>query len=444
MGPVVSKFINELSKKPRIERFSKLISGLRNFNKTDQKEIIKELESVMKAMDKNELKGALTVGVFEEIKRMIEDRKLGSDNDYLLMKCIGYWKAMKNIVICNFGKSSLCKRFELMIFEEMNKKEGKNEKRLIGLYESYYLLSDDSIHENLAPIITSCLLKVASDKEESPETEKEVEMALLALSEGSRGILVKGAQHLQEITRIIFHHNDHRNLTQLAFQCAWRFMINNWNSNSNSQIVVVKYMNFLTVVKRELEELAKCVDWKREDEEKENSLAEPKATQIIVRWLDVLGYFFIMCNKWDDDFYELVRFIVELFRTARDNEQEISEMCAHALKMLAHNENSSVDAFEKCGVLDVISEELQQLKLENRLASDCLSIYLQIVRRLSNNSGDETDEEKRKELKRKMFEKLEEEGLEDVITSFHETLEYNQSYYDHSLSLNIFDYFVNV
>ncbi|KAH7819656.1 uncharacterized protein MONOS_17929 [Monocercomonoides exilis] len=347
MGPSVSEFINESSGKLRVERFFELISGLRNFNNTDQKVIIKELELVMKAMDKNELEGALTVGVFE-----------------------------------------------LMIFEEMSKKEGKSERLLIDLCECYYLLSDDNINEKMAPSITSCLLKVASNEERSINIQKEVEMALLALSEGSRGTLVKGSQPLEEMIDIIYHHNDHRNLTQLAFQSAWRFMINNWHRNSNSQIVVVASMIFLTVVKRELKELIKCVDWKREDEGREKIRSEPKATQMIIRWLDVLGNFFIMCDKWDDDFNEVVRFVVELFRTARDNEQEISEMCTHALKMLARSKNSSVDIFEKCGVSEMISQEINCRDSNDKITENCTVILLLISAKSKDKADNDTKVEK--------------------------------------------------
>ncbi|KAH7819689.1 uncharacterized protein MONOS_17934 [Monocercomonoides exilis] len=65
--------------------------------------------------------------------------------------------------------------------EEKKEKEKRNEKLLVDLCECYLFLSCGFTHELLS-VCSPCLLKAASVKEESEENQKDVEMALLALS----------------------------------------------------------------------------------------------------------------------------------------------------------------------------------------------------------------------------------------------------------------------
>ncbi|KAH7818384.1 uncharacterized protein MONOS_8091 [Monocercomonoides exilis] len=68
-------------------------------------------------------------------------------------------------------------------------------------------------------------LLVALSKEENEEAQKEVEMALLVL--GNAGYQeIEQELFLTEIKEIIKYHQVHRNLTQLAYQSAWQFLMN--------------------------------------------------------------------------------------------------------------------------------------------------------------------------------------------------------------------------
>eukprot|EP00770_Monocercomonoides_exilis_P008692 MONOS_8649.1-p1 / transcript=MONOS_8649.1 / gene=MONOS_8649 / organism=Monocercomonoides_exilis_PA203 / gene_product=unspecified product / transcript_product=unspecified product / location=Mono_scaffold00331:33808-34290(+) / protein_length=137 / sequence_SO=supercontig / SO=protein_coding / is_pseudo=false len=128
----------------------------------EQKQKIEEMNGMMDKMDENELRCVLT------------NEKMG------------YLNALKSIYSSFFEKSSLVERFERLVIEEEKKNEEKkneekNEKLLIDLCECYLFLIEFFSSESIS-ISVSCLLVVALKKEENEETQKEVEMALLALS----------------------------------------------------------------------------------------------------------------------------------------------------------------------------------------------------------------------------------------------------------------------
>ncbi|KAH7827080.1 uncharacterized protein MONOS_17352 [Monocercomonoides exilis] len=71
-----------------------------------------------------------------------------------------------------------------------------------------------------------CLaLKATLNKQEDKKTQKEVEIALLSLSCLRKGNEIKKKKYLEKITEIIKCHQEHRNLTQLAYQSAWNLLI---------------------------------------------------------------------------------------------------------------------------------------------------------------------------------------------------------------------------
>eukprot|EP00770_Monocercomonoides_exilis_P014878 MONOS_14824.1-p1 / transcript=MONOS_14824.1 / gene=MONOS_14824 / organism=Monocercomonoides_exilis_PA203 / gene_product=unspecified product / transcript_product=unspecified product / location=Mono_scaffold01081:2432-2800(+) / protein_length=123 / sequence_SO=supercontig / SO=protein_coding / is_pseudo=false len=120
--------------------------------------------------------------------KMIEEKKMSMENAILLLKHAGYLKVLKNIWILDFRNSSLNKRIEKMIFEEEKKKEGKNEWLLVELCECFTFLKDGVTLEEFPSVCVPCLLKAALRKEENEESQKEVEMALLALSDIGRWV----------------------------------------------------------------------------------------------------------------------------------------------------------------------------------------------------------------------------------------------------------------
>ncbi|KAH7819650.1 uncharacterized protein MONOS_14701 [Monocercomonoides exilis] len=179
-----------------------------------------------------------------------------------------------------------------MIAEEDGKKEGKDEKLIADLGEcNLYFGCSSSLELN--SILVPCLLKVALKKEENEETQKEVEMALLALSCIDTYYNVSRVLYLNEIKEIIEYHQEHHNLTQLAYQSAWAFFIRGFYRDLSLEKIFVEELHFAREARRELEELS-------------NS-------------------------------------IVQVFAASKDFRIEISQQCVHSLRVAMRNRVVKVD-----------------------------------------------------------------------------------------------------
>ncbi|KAH7832635.1 uncharacterized protein MONOS_16890 [Monocercomonoides exilis] len=179
------------------------------------------------------------------------------------------------------------------------KKEGKNEKFLVDVSECYLILYSNSL-KKLIPIIIPVILKEASKKVENKETQKEVEMALLALSFVKYTKVAKEL-YLSKMSEIIKYHQEHHNLSQLSYQFAWNFLVfrlNDEKADEELENVAFNELHLIREAKRELGELAKCVDWEgKEDDEK--SRREECAT---MRWIVALRSLFeLKMRKREDD-----------------------------------------------------------------------------------------------------------------------------------------------
>ncbi|KAH7821660.1 uncharacterized protein MONOS_10076 [Monocercomonoides exilis] len=165
----------------RTEQFSKLLCELEHCREDEQMQKIEKMNEMAEEMKQSELESIFSEEQFNEIDKMIEEKKITMENACLLLKRIGYNFVLKFVWNRFFETSLLIKRFEAVMIEEYKKKEGRNEKLLVDLCESYLTLSCSFLSELLV-ICILVLLKVASKKEETEETQKEVEMALLALN----------------------------------------------------------------------------------------------------------------------------------------------------------------------------------------------------------------------------------------------------------------------
>ncbi|KAH7820430.1 uncharacterized protein MONOS_11668 [Monocercomonoides exilis] len=206
------------------KQFTKLLSELDDCDEDGQKQKIEEMDIIMKVMDKKEFESVISEELFNKIGKMIENKIMTMESAILLMKHIGHWNDLKGNFVQTFDYSSLNKRVQEMIVEEDKKKEEKDEKLLVDLCECYLLFNSFASSEMIS-ICMPCLLKVALKKEENMETQKDVEMALLAF-----GTIwyckTEEDQYLDEIKEIIQYHKEHRNLTQLSYQSAWELLIN--------------------------------------------------------------------------------------------------------------------------------------------------------------------------------------------------------------------------
>eukprot|EP00770_Monocercomonoides_exilis_P015253 MONOS_15199.1-p1 / transcript=MONOS_15199.1 / gene=MONOS_15199 / organism=Monocercomonoides_exilis_PA203 / gene_product=unspecified product / transcript_product=unspecified product / location=Mono_scaffold01168:6512-7672(-) / protein_length=367 / sequence_SO=supercontig / SO=protein_coding / is_pseudo=false len=366
---------------------------------------------------------------------------MSMENAILLLKCIGYYATLKRIEVSDFERSSLNERFEKMIVEEVKKKEKKNENLLIDLCECFALLGDDDIFDEILSIIVPCLLKIASKKDETEEAQKEVEIALLTLSEMGYCNLEQEL-YLKEISEIITHQQKHKNLSRLAYQSVWKFLINRFNTNKLLEDTVVNELHFVGEAARELEELAINVNWNRKKGEERAKEAKEEIT--LMRWLQTSNIYFGGCQLQNEDFVEIFRSISYVFRAAKDNHRGIGLWCTYPLINAVENRVVKVDALLKGRAIDAVLERMQRPTLNVVIVYKCLQFFKNVSNRLEEKNKDEKEEEERKATKRKIFEKMEEEGYEDTITSFHKTLKIFNIRYYYGLSLNISDYLVNV
>ncbi|KAH7832691.1 uncharacterized protein MONOS_15929 [Monocercomonoides exilis] len=207
------------------ERFTEFLSDLEDCDDNEQKQKIHIMNEVIDKMNRKEFISVFTKMIFNQMNKIVEENKMSIDNTILLLKQIGYCNMMKSFWNYGFEHSSLNERFEKMIIDENEKKKDeKNEKLLVNLCECYVMLRFNFIPEELLSICVSCILKVALNKEENEKAQKEVEMALLALSNMGYCSLRQNL-FLHEIKEIILHHQEHRNLTRLAYQSVWDFLI---------------------------------------------------------------------------------------------------------------------------------------------------------------------------------------------------------------------------
>eukprot|EP00770_Monocercomonoides_exilis_P004211 MONOS_4192.1-p1 / transcript=MONOS_4192.1 / gene=MONOS_4192 / organism=Monocercomonoides_exilis_PA203 / gene_product=unspecified product / transcript_product=unspecified product / location=Mono_scaffold00108:32884-33974(+) / protein_length=324 / sequence_SO=supercontig / SO=protein_coding / is_pseudo=false len=294
-----------------------------------------------------------------------------------------------------------------MIIEEDEKKEGKDEKLLVDLCECYIFLSCKFTHELLS-ICVPCILKVALRKEGNEESQREVDFALLALSN-------------------IKFHQEHHNLTLLAYQSAWEFLINRLLRDKSLEEVIVNELQFPRAATRVLDDMVRFVDWKKEkEEEKEERRKDKHKELIILRWLRTLERYFHNCTTWKEGNVELINSLVQLFRAAKYNHRKIGYKCIDILLITLKHGAAGVDGLLKGGAIDAAMEEILQQTLNHSSMWNCLRFFEVILEKLKEEEDDEKGEKeddesekmKRKEVKRKVFEKMEEEGYEDCTLSF--------------------------
>ncbi|KAH7822471.1 uncharacterized protein MONOS_9670 [Monocercomonoides exilis] len=424
------------------ERFNELFDKLEHCDEDEQKQKIEEMNEMINEMNKEEFKTVFTKEMFDKVDEMIEEKKLPLENAILLLKRIGFCKVLKGINIYGFNESSLEEKFKEIIYDENEKKdEEKDEKLLVDICECYFMF-DNQFSSDMYPICAPCLLNVASSKEKKEEAQKKVEVALLALSNSSTVNNVGRKLFLEKIKEIIQYHQEHCNFTQLAYQSACQFLIKRFYNDKSLEKVIVNELHFAREARRELEELTKYVDWKRTEEEKERRKGRTEEN-IIMRWLKTLEFFFTGCHLWNEECSGLIGGIVQLFRIAKDNHGEICYWCICSLRSAAENRNVEIEDLLKGRAVDAVLEEMQRRTVDDEITVECLQFFKHISKRLKEEVNNEAMKVKRKKTKMEIFEKLEEEGYEDTITSFHEIFYFIEENFGCDISLNISDYFVN-
>ncbi|KAH7822148.1 uncharacterized protein MONOS_5962 [Monocercomonoides exilis] len=209
-----------------------------------------------------------------------------------------------------FEYSLLKARLEKIIFDECEKGDGKDENRMVDLCECFLILCINCILDESLLICVPCLLNVALKKAEDEETQKEVEMALLALSNIPVFYEVKRELSTNKIKEIIKYHQEHRNLTKLAYQSAWEFLIYRLDTDKSYE-AIVNELHFAREAARELDELSKSVDWERKKEEERGK--ETKEEFLLMRWLSAIYSFFHTNISTNEEFDGLISSLIQIF-----------------------------------------------------------------------------------------------------------------------------------
>ncbi|KAH7817451.1 uncharacterized protein MONOS_11249 [Monocercomonoides exilis] len=423
----------------RTEHFSKSLCELEHRPTDEQRQKIEEMNKIVDGVNKEEFNSIFNEETFNKMDKMIEEKTLSWGNAILLLKHVGYCQMLKYFCDFTFNYSFLSNRFQDMIVKEKMMIEEKDEKLLVDLCECYLLLNRWPSSE-VSSIIVPCLLKVASKKEENEEIQKEAEIALLALC-NIEFYKVPKELYLSKIKEIIQYHQEHHNLTQLAYQSAWEFLLYRLYKDKSLNEVIVNELHFAREARRDLEELSKCVDWERGKEEEGEK--EKEKVFIIMRWLKTITSYFHSCELWNEEYVELIGSIVQVYGAADDKFRDICCWCIFPLREAAGNRVVKVEDLLNGGAIDAVLEEIHRQTLNKNSEYFSLNFFLSISRR-AKEKKDEMEEVKRKAAKRKVFEKLEEEGYEDIITSFHELFSFFSRKYYFQLMLKISDYFVYV
>ncbi|KAH7816356.1 uncharacterized protein MONOS_15135 [Monocercomonoides exilis] len=253
---------------------------------------------------------------------------------------------------------------------------------------------------------------------------------------------------LNEIKEIIKHHQEKRDLSRLAYQSAWQFLIYRLSLDKFFEDVNFVELHFPREVARELEELSKFLNLKKNEREKIGN--ETKEEIVLYRWLRISEVYFRRCRLWNEEFVGFVSSIVHMFLASRNHCEEIHYQCIISLYASTGNKAVKVEDLLKGKAIDAVLEEIHRPTLNDRITNGCLRFFMNISRRLkeddyddNNNNDDDEKEDEREKIKKEIFEKLEEEGYEDAVPSFHELIDILNRYYYPFLSLDILDYFVN-
>ncbi|KAH7823790.1 uncharacterized protein MONOS_1871 [Monocercomonoides exilis] len=266
-------------------------------------------------------------------------------------------------------------------------------------------------------ICVPCLLKVALNRKEDKDIQKEVEMALLALSSIYDHYEIERELYLNEIKEIIKYHQEHRNLTRLAYQSAWGLLVNQSRINRSLDDVVINELHFVRDAARELGELTKCVNLKREEKTEEIRQMN-EAETIMMKWIKTVEAFYLHLRSWKEEYAELISYLAKLARAMRESEREIYRSLTSAFQLISTWKIFRIDAMRKCGVVDLFLEEIQQNTSDDMITYDCMMFYRVFSRRLRENDDEGYSEVGWEETKREVLQKMEEIGCEDIITSF--------------------------
>eukprot|EP00770_Monocercomonoides_exilis_P012718 MONOS_12662.1-p1 / transcript=MONOS_12662.1 / gene=MONOS_12662 / organism=Monocercomonoides_exilis_PA203 / gene_product=unspecified product / transcript_product=unspecified product / location=Mono_scaffold00716:4992-6454(+) / protein_length=395 / sequence_SO=supercontig / SO=protein_coding / is_pseudo=false len=381
----------------RAEKYTEMLFQLRNYSAEEQTQRVGEMNSLMDQMGEDEMDNHASK-VFEEFCRMIEEKKVSLENTISLMKRVGYANIMKSI------------------------------------YAIYLNISPEII-----PVYVPCMLNAALKKEESEETRKEVEDALLALNYIEEAHFVRIELFQSKIKEIIMYHQEHRNLSHMGYRSAWHFYLNRLLDYSFLGDAIVNELHFVREAARELEELSRSVRMKQ----KEGKVISPEFKYTVNGWLETVLYYRQSGPRAKEDYVPLVQSMVCLRKAARGIENEMFGINSQTYELMALYIAGSVEDLLKGGVFEAVLEEMQRDFIENHKMHDCYKFFL-AIQELKMRAEPTANEAQKKEIKMKLHEKLEEEGFEDIIIGNYEVNGQISKVYCPKISVNVVDYLVYI
>eukprot|EP00770_Monocercomonoides_exilis_P009114 MONOS_9068.1-p1 / transcript=MONOS_9068.1 / gene=MONOS_9068 / organism=Monocercomonoides_exilis_PA203 / gene_product=unspecified product / transcript_product=unspecified product / location=Mono_scaffold00362:9067-9907(-) / protein_length=248 / sequence_SO=supercontig / SO=protein_coding / is_pseudo=false len=247
-----------------------------------------------------------------------------------------------------------------MIIEEEEKEEEKNEKLLVDLCECYLLNRKIYTTERLIHICENCLLKIASKNNKSQEVQKEAEMALLALScVDGQDKLDKGL-FSNEIIEIIKYHQEHHNLTQLAYQSAWHFFVYKFRCRKELGEKLLNELHFHREAITELGELSRCIDRMEKEGAEKTKIEDLQMIQL--SWLHNVYLMFYNYRLRNEENIELIRYLVRMCRTMGDYDSDILIWSSKIFNTMLSFRIDSVDVLLKGGAFNLFLEMFPRLK----------------------------------------------------------------------------------
>ncbi|KAH7815520.1 uncharacterized protein MONOS_7425 [Monocercomonoides exilis] len=177
------------------------------------------------------------------------------------------------------------------------------------------------------------------------------------------------------------------------------------------KVTIANELHLAREAAREMEELTKCVNWKKKEEEM--SKEEANGVQVIRRWIQTLNHFFEYSRLWNEKLAGLIGSLVQMIRASRDNHKDICNGCLDSLRRAAKNRNVRVEDLLKGGAIDVILEEFQQPTLNDKIA--CYLLWkngakaVNVGKTKKKGEDEESDEEEEEKENFVEFKEIEEE-----------------------------------
>eukprot|EP00770_Monocercomonoides_exilis_P013179 MONOS_13124.1-p1 / transcript=MONOS_13124.1 / gene=MONOS_13124 / organism=Monocercomonoides_exilis_PA203 / gene_product=unspecified product / transcript_product=unspecified product / location=Mono_scaffold00781:648-1724(-) / protein_length=320 / sequence_SO=supercontig / SO=protein_coding / is_pseudo=false len=299
------------------KNFSDLFCKVKECSDVEQKHIIKEFHDkldLLKEMDGGELRIIFSKGFIDELNKIINEKLIQFDLFVPILKLIGFYDETRSVGSGLHYTVLLESEITNRLSKEFSNKERTNEKQLIDLCECYILLSKFFSAE-LRSKCVSYLLKAALNKEDTEKDQKEVEIALVAVNSIYSFQEIKKDIYLNEITEIIKHHQENHNLTKLAYQSAWQFLVNRLRNEEGLKEIIVYELHFAREAAKELEDASSHVDWKK----KKAKGIEKLKILIISRWVDAITTYFSLKKSIEDEDVSLIVCLVRMSRASKEN-----------------------------------------------------------------------------------------------------------------------------